>query len=320
MRGGDMNDRARGMAASVKQRLLNIAHERDEEFEQVLVRFVAERFLYRLSRSEHGDAFLLKGAMLFVAWEGMPHRVTRDVDLLGFGDPSLARIEAVMREIAKTPVDDDGVRFDVDGVRTEEIRATGSYHGVRVSMLALLGKARVRLQVDVGFGDAVTPGPEAVKFPSLLGHPATVLRAYPVETVVAEKSLAMVERGTSTTRMKDFFDLLHLARTRTFRGAALVAAISATAARRGIDITPGPITCLSPEFAVDPAKQAQWLAFCRRLRRDPTTEPIEAVIVSLATFLGPIFGAVAAKARGAGRWPPGGPWTRDESDGGTETR
>lgn len=303
-----MKDRGRGMAASVKQRLLNIAHERDEEFEQVLVRFVAERFLHRLSISTHSDAFLLKGAMLFVAWEGMPHRITRDIDLLGFGEPSMARIEGAMREIASTQVEDDGIRFDVDGMRAEEIRTTRAYHGVRVSMLALLGKARVRLQVDVGFGDAVTPGPEAVTFPSLLGHPATVLRAYPVETVVAEKSVAMVERGMSTTRMKDFFDLLHLSRTRTFRGAALVAAISATATRRGIDITPGPIACLSPEFSGDRAKQGQWLAFCRRLRRNPTAEPLDAVVASLEEFLGPMFGAVAGKTTGEGHWQPGGPW------------
>ena len=308
------------MAASVKQRLLNIAHERDEEFEQVLVRFVAERFLHRLSRSDHSDAFLLKGAMLFVAWEGVPHRITRDIDLLGFGDPSMARIEGMMREIAKTKVEDDGIRFDVDGVRAEEIRSTRAYHGVRVSMLALLGKARVRLQVDVGFGDAVTPGPESVAFPSLLGHPATVLRAYPVETVVAEKSVAMVERGMSTTRMKDFFDLLHLSRTRAFRGEALVAAISATAVRRGIDITPGPIACLSPEFAGDRAKQAQWLAFCRRLRRTPTAEPLEAVVASLAAFLGPLLGAVAVKKTDEARWQPGGPWTPGKGDVGPNAR
>ena len=296
------------MAASVKQRLLNIAHERGEEFEQVLVRFVAERFLHRLSRSAHSDAFLLKGAMLFVAWEGMPHRITRDIDLLGFGDPSMARIGGVMREIASTQVEDDGTRFDVNSMRAEEIRSTRAYQGVRVSMLALLGKARVRLQVDVGFGDAVTPGPEAVTFPSLLGHPATVLRAYPVETVVAEKSVALIERGMSTTRMKDFFDLLHLSRTRTFQGELLGAAISATAERRGIDITPGAVPCLSPEFAGDRAKQAQWLAFCRRLRQNPPAEPLDAVVASLAEFLGPMIGAVAAKKTGEGHWQPGGPW------------
>ena len=308
------------MAASVKQRLLNIAHERDEEFEQVLVRFVAERFLHRLSKSRHAESFLLKGAMLFVAWEGMPHRVTRDIDLLGFGDPSLPRIAGMMRDVATTAVDDDGISFDIEGMRAEEIRTTRAYHGVRLSIPALLGKARIRLQVDVGFGDAVTPGPEAVEFPSLLGQSATMLRAYPVETVVAEKSVAMIERGLATTRMKDFFDLLHLSRTRAFRGEALVAAISATAVRRGIDITPGPIACLSPEFAGDRAKQAQWLAFCRRLRRTPTAEPLEAVVASLAAFLGPVLGAVAVKKTDESRWQPGGPWTPGKGDVGPNAR
>jgi predicted nucleotidyltransferase component of viral defense system len=304
----DMNDRGRGMAASVKQRLLNIAHERDEEFEQVLVRFVAERFLHRLSKSRHAESFLLKGALLFVAWEGMPHRVTRDIDLLGFGDPSLPRIAGMMRDVATTAIDDDGISFDIEGMRAEEIRTTRAYHGVRLSIPALLGKARIRLQVDVGFGDAVTPGPEAVEFPSLLGHSATMLRAYPVETVVAEKSVAMIERGMATTRMKDFFDLLHLSRMREFSGQPLVAAISATAARRSIEIKAGPIACLSAEFAEDRAKQAQWLGFCRRLRRDAPPEPLHAVIASLAAFLGPVFGAIADNGLHERRWRPGGPW------------
>ena len=161
----------RDISASVKQRLLNVAHGRGEEFEQVLVRYVAERFLYRLSKSDDAGAFLLKGAMLFVAWEGMPHRVTRDIDLLGFGDDSLERMTAVMREIAVTAVEDDGLVFDVESVQAAEIRTIQDYGGVRVSAMASLGKARIRLQVDLGFGDAVTPGPEDIEFPALIDLP-----------------------------------------------------------------------------------------------------------------------------------------------------
>lgn len=188
----------RDISASVKQRLLNLSHERGEEFEQVLVRSVAERFLYRLSKSMHAGSFLLKGAMLFVAWEGMPHRVTRDIDLLGFGDDSLERMTAVMREVAATAVEDDGLIFDVESVQAAEIRTIQDYGGVRVSAVATLGKARIRLQVDVGFGDAVTPGPEDIEFPTLIDLPRARLRAYPVETVVTEKALGWSSEDCST--------------------------------------------------------------------------------------------------------------------------
>jgi len=298
----------RDVSASVKRRLLDVAHERGEEFEQVLVRYVAERFLYRLSVSRHAEAFLLKGAMLFVAWEGMPHRVTRDIDLLGFGDDSLERMAATMREIAASAVEDDGLIFDIESVQAAEIRAIQDYGGVRVSALATLGKARIRLQVDVGFGDAVTPGPEEIEFPALIGLPRAKLRAYPVDTVVAEKALGMVERGLLNSRMKDYFDLLHLSRTRPFDAGRLTRALAATATRRKVPIPAGPVAGLSTEFATDQAKQAQWQAFCRRLRSSQPTDQLPTVVTVLTAFLGPVFEAVADGSDATGSWPPGGPW------------
>jgi predicted nucleotidyltransferase component of viral defense system len=298
----------RDISASVKQRLLNVAHEPGEEFEQVLVRYVAERFLYRLSKSKHAEAFLLKGAMLFVAWEGMPHRVTRDIDLLGFGDDSLERMTTVMREIAATPVEGDGLVFDVESVQAAEIRTIQDYGGVRVSALASLGKARIRLQVDVGFGDAVTPGPEDIEFPALIDLPRAHLRAYPVATVVAEKALGMVERGLLNSRMKDYFDLLYLSRTRSFDAEGLARALTATASRRKVPIPAGPVAGISAEFATDPVKQAQWQAFCRRLRSGEPVDQLPAVVSALAAFLGAVFEAVADGRHATGNWPPGGPW------------
>lgn len=298
----------RDISASVKQRLLNVAHERGEEFEQVLVRFVAERFLYRLSKSRHERGFLLKGAMLFVAWEGMPHRVTRDIDLLGYGDSSLECVTTAMREIVATEVEDDGLTFHVESVQTEEIRTIQEYGGVRVSALVSLGKARIRLQVDVGFGDAVTPGPEEIEFPTLIDMPKARLRAYPVETVVAEKALGMVERGLLNSRLKDYFDLLHLSRTRPFDAGVLTRALDATASRRKVPIPPEPVAGLSLAFALDPTKQAQWQAFCRRLRYGQPVDQLPAVVTSLAAFLGPVFEAVAGGRLATGTWHPGGPW------------
>ena len=191
-----MTQPRRDNAASVKQRLLNVAHVLDEEFEQVLVRYVAERFLFRLSKSYHADSFLLKGAMLFVAWEGLPHRVTRDVDLLGLGEPSVDRVAGMMRDIALQPVEDDGISFDIASVEAEAIRTAQDYGGVRVTVNAMLGKARIRLQVDVGFGDAVTPEAQIVEFPSLLGHMPAMLLPPPL-TVDAYPSLQGMSRDSA---------------------------------------------------------------------------------------------------------------------------
>ena len=297
------------IAASVKQRLLNVARERGEEFEQVLVRFAAERFLYRLSRSIHSNSFLLKGAMLFVAWEGMPHRVTRDLDLLGVEDATPERVEALMREIVSVEAEGDGLLFDPGSIETAGIRTIHEQGGVRVTMTATLGKARIRLQIDVGFGDAVTPGPEAIEFPAIIDLPRAQLRAYPVETVVAEKSLAMIERGLLTSRLKDYFDLRHLSGTRSFEAAGLCRALGATAHRRGVAIPQGPVSGLSEVFASDPARQAQWTAFCRRLRADGPRDSLGQVVAALSTFLEPIFASVSAGREGSGHWQPGGPWT-----------
>jgi predicted nucleotidyltransferase component of viral defense system len=303
-----MTQPKRDNAASVKQRLLNLAHVLDEEFEQVLVRYVAERFLFRLSKSYHADSFLLKGAMLFVAWEGLPHRVTRDVDLLGLGEPSVDRVAGMMRDIALQPVEDDGIKFDIASVEAEEIRTAQDYGGVRVTVNAMLGKARIRLQVDVGFGDAVTPEAQIVEFPSLLGHMPAMLRAYPPETVIAEKALVIIERGLVNSRIKDYFDILHLARTRAFTGNTLVRALTATADRRRVPIVAGNVAGLSTEFAADLSKQAQWRGLCARLRAGAQQDSLSDVVASLATFLGPIIAAVARRERGIGSWPPGGPW------------
>ena len=297
-----------GVAASVRQRLLRVAQLRGEDFERVLVGFVAERFLYRLARSRYVEAFVLKGAMLFVAWERMPHRATRDIDLLGLKGWTGTNLIDVFREVAGVCWDEDPVVFDVDGIAVESIRPMSERGGTRVSLRASVGRARVSLQVDVGFGDAVTPGPELIDFPSLLGGPSAKLRGYPVETVVAEKTLAVVERGLLNSRMKDYFDLLHLARSRAFDGRTLVAALAATARARGVTVGVGDVPGLGPGFSDDPVKRAQWAAFCRRMRREGPVDSLGDVVETLRRFLGPVIDAVARGRSGSGRWIPGGPW------------
>lgn len=253
----------KNLAASVKARLQNEAAKRGEDFNLLLLRYVIERFLFRLSQSPYADRFLLKGAMLFVVWDEKTHRPTRDLDLLGFGPSEKEDLRKLFQDVARIRVVDDGLVFDPDSVRAEEIREDNTYGGVRVRLLAKLGSAEVPVQIDVGVGDAVTPAPETVDFPALLEFPAPRVRTYPAYTVVAEKFEAMTKLGIANTRMKDFHDVWFLTRRSQLDGATLRRAIDATFARRrtALPVWPGP---LNDAFANDPTKQTQWAAFIRR--------------------------------------------------------
>ena len=202
-----MNPANPNVAASVRARLLNVAKAQGVDFNQVLVRFALERILYRLTQSQHADRFLLKGALLFTLWYDMPHRATRDADLLGFGASDLDSVAATFREIAAVAVD-DGIAFDPTSVTVDEIRKEAGYGGVRVIIAGELAKARCKTQIDVGFGDAVTPAPVDSIYPVLLDDlPAPKLRAYPTYTVIAEKLHAIALLGMTNSRLKDYFDL-----------------------------------------------------------------------------------------------------------------
>jgi predicted nucleotidyltransferase component of viral defense system len=297
-------------AASVHQKLLNRARAEGEDFQALLLRYVLERFLYRLSRSPHRDRFVVKGAMLFVLWEGNLHRMTRDLDLLGFGaTTSIIEVEQAIREIVATEVEDDGVVIAADTVRGGLIREEQAYEGVRVTADAQVGNARVRVKVDIGFGDVITPEAEEVAFPTLLGDPSPVLRAYPKETVVAEKLQAMVVLGILNSRMKDFYDLWHLARSYAFDDQTLTDAVIATFARRGATFPEDEPLALTEEFATDVGKRVQWRAFVRRGRLR-SEAPFEEVIVDLRRFLLPVLEAARTGSSRAMHWKPGGPWAK----------
>lgn len=258
----------KNVSASVRTRLTNYAKEHHEEFQLVLTRYVIERFLYRLSMSEHGDQFILKGAMLFQLWTEVPHRATQDVDLLGKGDNSVKRIAAVIQDICKTPVADDGLTFDPEKVAVDRIQEDAEYQGVRVTCQVRLGQARIPLQVDIGFGDAVTPRPTKVQYPTLLEFPAPVLPAYLKTTVVAEKFQAMVALGLGNSRMKDFFDLWILSRDFSFEGVEFTRAIGATFRRRKTPLPSEPPIALTTIFGEDVDKKKQWQAFLRKGKLD----------------------------------------------------
>jgi len=277
--------RPANVAASVRARLLSVAKAQEVDFNQVLVRFALERILYRLAQSQHAERFLLKGALLFTLWYDMPHRATRDADLLGFGASDLDAVAQTFREIAAVAVD-DGIAFDPASVMVEEIRKEAGYGGVRVVIAGELAKARCKTQIDVGFGDAVTPAPVDSVYPVLLDDlPAPRLRTYPTYTVVAEKLHAIALLGMTNSRLKDYFDLSVLMERETLDGELLAKAIRATFERRGMAV-PGTLPIgLSDEFAHDPSRQALWLTFLKKNELAP--EPLSAVVDRLRVTLAP---------------------------------
>jgi predicted nucleotidyltransferase component of viral defense system len=296
------------MAASVRQRLLNLARDRGEDFGLVLTRYALERLMYRLSVSEHREQFILKGAMLFALWGGEPHRPTRDLDLLGHGAIDTRRLEQVFREVIGVEVENDGLEFLAETVRGQRIREEEEYEGVRVHLEARLVAARIKVQIDVGFGDVMTPAPRVEEYPVLLDFPAPRLRAYSRETVVAEKFEAMVKLGIVNTRMKDFYDLWVLARHFEFEGVLLGRAIKATFERRGTALPTEVPLALSDEFSGDTGKKTQWAAFLRRLGREAGGTPLAEVVEALKEFLLPPVTAAGHVEAFERTWPPGGPW------------
>ena len=265
-----MADKQRNIGASVRARLLDRARAGRLDFQILLTRFALERLLYRLSISIHRDRFILKGAMLFVTWVADPFRPTRDLDLLGQGESDVEAIANTFRAICETQVADDGVVFGVTGLQAAPIRAEMEYGGVRVSTTATIDGARIPIQIDIGFGDAVTPAPVEINYPTLLGNPAPHLRAYPVETVVAEKFHALVTLGIANTRLKDFYDLWLIAQTFELRLPTLREAVQRTFDRRGTALLKETPVGLTDEFSA--AKASQWRAFLTRERMAPAPE------------------------------------------------
>lgn len=280
------------LAASVRARLLNVAKAEQSDFNGVLVRYALERLLYRMSRSAHADNFLLKGALLFALWYDMPHRPTRDVDLLGFGPSDLESLRQTFREIVSTDFP-DGIVFDPDTITVQEIRKDAGYAGARVTIAAELARARCKVQADIGFGDAVTPGPVHAAYPVLIADfPAPQLRTYPVYSVIAEKLHAIALLGMANSRMKDYLDLWVMLDRETLDPAVLATAIAATFSRRGSGLPAHLPIGLTDEFANDATRQAVWKAFLSK--NELPHKPLPEIIEGLA---GRLLGALA-QARG----------------------
>ena len=279
-----MPESKRNMGASVRARLLTLAKERKQPNDLLLTRYALERLLYRLSTTKHRERFILKGAMLMTTWFDQPFRPTRDLDLLGSGDPDPQAMLAVFREICAIDLD-DGVVFDVAGLAVDLIREELEYGGLRIKTYAAIGGARIRVLVDVGFGDAIEPSATDLELPVLLDLPAPRLRAYPRETVIAEKFQAMVALGRANTRMKDFYDIWLLSHAYEFKGDGLARAIAATFTRRNTPIPAERPFALTRAFADDTAKQQQWASFADSIGAQ--LPPLPEIIEDLAAFLMP---------------------------------
>lgn len=289
-------------SASVLARLLNRSRSTGENYNLLLSRFAIERLLYRLSVSPHAGSFVLKGALLFALWYDTPHRPTKDADLLGFGADDADTLRSTFTAICTIDAD-DGVRYETAGIRIAPIREDNVYGGLRLTIPAFIGSARLPVQVDIGFGDAITPAPEMVTYPTLLDDlAAPSLRAYPVYTVIAEKLHAMVVLGMNNSRMKDFFDLTVIARTSELGGATLVDAIRATFARRNTALPTSVPAALTVEFSSNPIKAQQWRAFVTKAGLQWAS--LDAVVETLAMFFGPALTACSLSSGLESKWNP----------------
>jgi predicted nucleotidyltransferase component of viral defense system len=272
------------LAASIKDRLLNLARREGRVFDVILVRYALERLLYRLSLSDHRDRFVLKGGMLVTIWLDHGNRETRDADFLGYGDASEDSMKSNFAEIIAIP-SDDGLRFDTESLRTANIRDEVEYGGVRLRVAAYLERTSIPVVIDIGFGDALAASPDYLAYPTLLDMDAPKIRSYPPATVIAEKFQANVTLGVANGRMKDYHDLWALPKALVIDPDDLDAAISATFDRRRTEIPRGRPPGLSRALLDDDLKQRQWRAYAASI--DLNGIGLDDVVEAIWELVGP---------------------------------
>jgi predicted nucleotidyltransferase component of viral defense system len=300
-------EKGKNTAASIRARLLALAQSKNEDYQRVLGRYAIERFLYRLGRSPYRDKFALKGATLFTLWTGQTHRPTKDLDLLGQGSSAIGAVEQTIQAIFEIQ-EEDGLVFDSTSVQGTKIKEDDEYDGVRIKLLADLAGARIPMQIDIGFGDAVYPEPELASFPVLLPMEAPVIRAYPREASIAEKFQAMILLDIRNSRMKDFYDIWFIANTWTFDMASLRKAILASFERRGSATPTGVPFALTDDFLNDPRKTQQWSAFVNRLNPGEKTPSLKEVGTVLRAFLLPCISGGSPTKPDTLSWTPSQGW------------
>ena len=297
----------KNIGTSVHQRLKHVSKESGRSINDLVEYYALERWLYRLSQSGHENRFILKGALMLVAWRAPILRATRDIDLLARTSNDLDGIKHIISEICRADLPDDGVWFDSDSVTTTRIAEDADYEGVRATFAGRLATTRISMQIDIGFSDVVTPGPVEISYPTILDYPAPVLRAYNRETVIAEKFDTMVSLGRLNSRMKDFFDVWLLASTSDFSGADLSAAILATFRRRGTELNAVP-QAFEDDFLFDPSKRSQWTGFLKRMRPSEAPSTFSDALISIRAFLQPVHEALCSGDSFTMTWKHPGPW------------
>ena len=302
-----MSGRENARAESIRQRLRNELKARGEDVTLGLPRYAVERLLYRLGRSAHRERFVLKGATLFAIW-GTAYRPTRDVDFTGYGSSDPKEVIKAFREICDTPDDVDQLVFDTDNITAEPIRDGSEYDGLRIKIRARLGSSDIPVQIDVGFGNAIVPGPEERELRTVLGDPPPRVLAYPVEAVVAEKSHAMVLLGRRNSRFKDFYDLYAIAGAFNVERPTLVAAVRATFERRRTSVQAALPDALAAPFYSDVARASQWRAYVTRNALSDAPGDFAQVGERIIAFLQPVWTDLSAGTATAGDWQNGGPW------------
>lgn len=284
------------LVQSIRQRLTNLARASGEDVQRMLVRYAIERLLYRISVSKYAPRFVLKGATLFSLWTEAPFRSTGDLDLLGQGENGIDAVKRIFGEIAALDSDPpDGLVFDTAQMRTDTLRADANYSGVSLRFDALLGRARLPIMVDIGYGDVITPAPTELEFPTLLAMPAAKLKAYPPETVIAEKVEAMTSLGLANSRVKDLYDLWAIAQTFDFEGAVLADAVKATFTRRGTALDGATPAMLTRAYTEDPTRQQLWRAFLQG-RTEIENAPADLTVIArdVEVFVAPILAAASS--------------------------
>jgi hypothetical protein len=266
-----------------------------------LQHFALERFLFRMGRSPYASRFVLKGALMLTAWQVPYARPTRDIDLLGRMENSVEQVVSAVEAICREPVTDDGLRYETEGIVGERITETASYSGVRLRFAAYLGKARIPMRIDIGFGDPLVPGPSPVRLPTILDFPPPEVQGYSRESAIAEKYQIMVYLGQINSRMKDFYDIWSLATHFPFEGPTLAQAISETFKSRGTPLSLYPIA-FSDVFSQDDEKQVQWEAFRRRLGIEEVPAGLQETVQMIAAFLYPVTEALVEGQTFQQRW------------------
>ncbi|CAM2152001.1 Nucleotidyl transferase AbiEii/AbiGii toxin family protein [Pararobbsia alpina] len=292
-------------AASVRARLLEHAKQNDDDYQRILTRYAIERLLFRLSKTESADRYVLKGAMLFLTWTQNAFRPTNDLDLLGHDSPEPVEIALLFTRICQVEAFDDGITFDVSSLKVTPVREANKYQGVQVTVKAILADARIHVQVDIGFGDHVHPLPARRYFPSLLADmPSAIVLMYPPETVVAEKFEAMIRFGEHNGRVKDFHDIWVIARTFPFELGTLLQAVRGTLTRRETAMPQEMPVGLNHAFAAIVEQRGLWSGFLRRSPPTMLPPPFSELLADLRRFLGPVIAKLQQADPEQRRWDP----------------